>query len=217
MVVRDPRDGKIRIYTKGADGIVFKLLNKPSQGAIWDYTAKELSSFSRIGLRTLVVAYKEISEAEFVVWYDQLLKARADNMRGDDLVLVLAPKARPTEMIGSIGLHRCGAREARLDFWLGKPFWSQGYMSEAARALLDTAFSLTDLSAVHAMARLGDVAARHVLEACGFQAEGSGVETAPARGGTIPVERFALSRSQQTLAELTMTGRGSVPPHMQTA
>ncbi len=146
-----------------------------------------------------------------------VLKARADNMCGDDLVLVLAPKARPTEMIGSIGLHRCGAREARLDFWLGKPFWSQGYMSEAARALLDTAFSLTDLAAVHAVARLGDVAARHVLEACGFQAEGSGVETAPARGGTIPVERFALSRSQQTLAELTMTGRGSVPPHMQTA
>lgn len=148
---------------------------------------------------------------------DFVLKARADNMGGNDLVLVLAPKARPTEIIGAIGLHGRGAQEATLDFWLGKPFWAQGYMSEAAHALLDMAFSLTDLAAVHAVARQGDLAARHVLEACGFHAAGSAVETAPARGGTIPVERYALSRSQRALAELTMAGRDLVPPHMQTA
>jgi RimJ/RimL family protein N-acetyltransferase len=148
---------------------------------------------------------------------DFVLKARADNMGGNDLVLVLAPKARPTEIIGAIGLHGRGAQEATLDFWLGKPFWAQGYMSEAAHALLDMAFSLTDLAAVHAVARQGDLAARHVLEACGFHAAGSGVETAPARGGIIPVERYALSRSQRALAELTMAGRDLVPPHMQTA
>lgn len=148
---------------------------------------------------------------------DFVLKARADNMGGNDLVLVLAPKARPTEIIGAIGLHGRGAQEATLDFWLGKPFWAQGYMSEAAHALLDMAFSLTDLAAVHAVARRGDLAARHVLEACGFHAAGSGVETAPARGGIIPVERYALSRSQRALAELTMAGRDLVPPHMQTA
>ena len=148
---------------------------------------------------------------------DFVLKARTDNMGGNDLVLVLAPKARPTEILGANGLHGRGAQEATLDFWLGKPFWAQGYMSEAAHALLDMAFSLTDLAAVHAVARQGDLAARHVLEACGFHAAGSGVETAPARGGIIPVERYALSRSQRALAELTMAGRDLVPPHMQTA
>ena len=35
---------------------------------------------------------------------DFVLKARADNMAGGDLVLVLAPKARPTEIIGAIGV-----------------------------------------------------------------------------------------------------------------
>ena len=148
---------------------------------------------------------------------DFVLKARADNMAGGDLVLVLAPKARPTEIIGAIGLHGRGAQDATLDFWLGKPFWSQGHMSEAAHALLDMAFSLTDLAEVEACVRQGDAAARHVLEACGFRAAGPGVETAPARGGTILVERFALTRSQRLLAELTMTGRDLVPPHMQTA
>ena len=155
--------------------------------------------------------YPPGAAAEFV------LKARADNMGGEDLVLVLAPKARPTEMIGAIGLHRSDERDARLDFWLGKPFWSQGYMSEAARSLVDTAFSLTDLAAVHAVARQGDAAARHLLEACGFRAAGPGVETAPARGGTIPVERFLLSRGREASVGADITGADLFPPHMQTA
>ena len=146
-----------------------------------------------------------------------VLKARAANMGGDDCVLVLAPKARPTEMIGAIALRQCGERVAALDFWLGKPFWSQGYMGEAAQALVDMAFSITSLAAIHASVRQGDMAARRVLEACGFGAAGSGVETASARGGMIPVERFTLSRSQRALAELDMTGRDAVPPQMQTA
>jgi phospholipid-transporting ATPase len=78
VVVRDTRDNKIRIFSKGADGIMFPLLSKVSQGPLWDYTSKELSNFSRIGLRTLVVACKEIPEAEFLAWYDQLQKARSD-------------------------------------------------------------------------------------------------------------------------------------------
>jgi RimJ/RimL family protein N-acetyltransferase len=155
--------------------------------------------------------YPPGAAAEFV------FKARAANMAGGALVLVLAPKARPTEIIGAIGLQGRGAQEAKLEFWLGKPFWAQGYMSEAAHALLDMAFSLTDLAAVQAVARQGELAARHVLDACGFHATGPGVEAAPARGGMIPVERYALSRSQRLLAELSMTGRDPVPPHMQTA
>ena len=149
--------------------------------------------------------------AEFV------LKARAANMAGDDLVLVLAPKARPTEMIGAVSLRRSGERQATLDFWLGKPFWSQGQMSEAVRALVDTAFSLADLVEIRASARQGDGQAQRVLDACGFRAASSGVEVAPARGGMIPVERFTLARSQRELVELDRAGRDLVPPQMQTA
>ena len=155
--------------------------------------------------------YPPGAAAEFV------LKARADNMGGDALVLALAPKARPGDIIGAIALRRSGEQNATLDFWLGKPFWSQGYMSEAVRALTDMAFSFTDLAEIHASLRQDHAAARRALEACGFHATGPGVETAPARGGMIPIERFALSRSQRALDVLTMAGRDLVPPQMQTA
>ena len=155
--------------------------------------------------------YPPGAAAEFV------LKARADNVGGDALVLALAPKARHGDMIGAIALRRSGEQDATLDFWLGKPFWSQGYASEALRALIDMAFSFTDLAEIHASLRQDNAAARRVLEACGFHAAGPGVETAPARGGMIPVERFALSRSQRALDVLNMAGRDLVPPQMQTA
>ena len=149
--------------------------------------------------------------AEFV------LKARAANMGGGELVLALTPKARPSEIIGAIALPQSGERRAALDFWLGKPFWSQGYVSEAARALIDMAFSFTDLADIRASVRQDHAAAHWALEACGFQAAGPGVETAPARGGMIPVERFALLRSQRAPDVLNMAGRDLVPPQMQTA
>ena len=155
--------------------------------------------------------YPPGAAAEFV------LKARAANMGGRELVLALAPKARPGEIIGAIALRQSGERNATLDFWLGKPFWSQGYTGEALRALIDMAFSYTDLAEIHASLRQDHADARGALEACGFHAAGHGVETAPARGGMIPVDRFALSRSQRALDVLTMAGRDLVPPQMQTA
>ena len=148
---------------------------------------------------------------------DFVLKARAANMGGGELVLALTPKARPSETIGAIVLRQSGERNAALDFWLGKPFWSQGYVSEAARALVDMAFSYTDLAEIHASVRQDHGAAHGALEACGFQAAGQGVEMAPARGGMIPVERFALLRSQRAPDVLNMAGRDLVPPQMQTA
>ena len=50
------------------------------------------------------------------------------------------------EAIGSIGFHPCGRPEAighmELGYWLGEPHWGNGYIPEAARALLKIGFDL---------------------------------------------------------------------------
>ena len=61
-----------------------------------------------------------------------------------------------------------------LGFWLGRPHWGQGLMTEAGRALLDMAFQVTDLHMVTATARPGNGRSIGVLEACGFEAAGHG-------------------------------------------
>jgi RimJ/RimL family protein N-acetyltransferase len=155
--------------------------------------------------------YPPDAAAEFV------LKARAANADGGALVLALAPKARPTELIGVISLHRRGDEPPNLGYWLGKPFWSQGLMSEAAQAFLAMVFSLTDLVEIHACARQDNAASLRVLAKCGFRPVGPGVEFAPARGGSVPVERFLLSRAQAANSGAAITGADLFPPDMQTA
>jgi len=160
---------------------------------------------------TIPHPYPPGAAAEFV------LKARAANMGGGELVLALTTKARPTEMIGVISLHRRGEGPPNLAYWLGKPFWSKGLMSEAAQAFVAMVFSLTDLAEIHACARQDNAASLRVLAKCGFRPVGPGVEFAPARGGSVPVERFLLSRGQSANAEADTTGADLFPPHMQTA
>lgn len=54
-------NGTIKMYTKGADSIVKARLASDQKLNLDD----ELTKFSRIGLRTLLIAMKTISEADY--------------------------------------------------------------------------------------------------------------------------------------------------------
>ena len=127
---------------------------------------------------------------------DFVLRSRADNLAGAALVLMLAPRARPSETMGCISLRMTGPGQAELGYWLGRPYWGQGLMTEAAQTMLDVILQITDLTLVTASARPGNGRSIGVLEACGFQRVSSGLLTAPARGTLVPVEGFRLTRAQ---------------------
>lgn len=63
-VLRCP-DGKIRIFTKGADTVIFERLADPSQE---DDVTHALEEFASLGLRTLCLAQREISPKEYAEW-----------------------------------------------------------------------------------------------------------------------------------------------------
>ena len=93
VIVRDPRDQKLKVYCKGADNVIYHRLEsnyKPNgeQKAIkeWQDTLESLSVFAADGLRTLVLAYKEISEDYYCDWLQRLNKARAAMENRDALV-----------------------------------------------------------------------------------------------------------------------------------
>ncbi len=60
-------DGKIRIYCKGADTVIMERLHK--ENTIVDATLRHLEEYAYEGLRTLCLAYREVSESEFQDWY----------------------------------------------------------------------------------------------------------------------------------------------------
>ncbi|XP_072134331.1 phospholipid-transporting ATPase ID isoform X1 [Mobula birostris] len=66
VIVRNP-EGQIRLYSKGADTILFERLH-PSNEELMYVTSDHLSEFAGEGLRTLVLAYRDLDEAYFNKW-----------------------------------------------------------------------------------------------------------------------------------------------------
>jgi RimJ/RimL family protein N-acetyltransferase len=81
-----------------------------------------------------------------------------------------------------------------LGYWLGEPYWNNGYTTEAAHALIDMAFRTRDIDFIDARCRVTNVASRRVIQKCGFQFQSSGMVGSLALGGMVPVEWFRLDR-----------------------
>lgn len=77
-VVRCP-DGKIRLFCKGADTVIFERLG-PNQ-EFSEATLVHLEEYATEGLRTLCVAYRDIPDAEYNEW-ERLYDSAAAQMTG---------------------------------------------------------------------------------------------------------------------------------------
>ena len=109
------------------------------------------------------------------------------------VVLAREPEAH---LVGAVGFGRMGedASDPDLGYWLGEPFWGNGYATEAARAAIDFAFAERGLARLVAGCRIANGASRRVLEKCGFQYSGDAMMDSRYFGGTVPVRRFRLER-----------------------
>jgi RimJ/RimL family protein N-acetyltransferase len=98
------------------------------------------------------------------------------------------------EVIGACGFDIRNGVEPEIGYWLGAPFWGQGYATEAVRALIDHAFETCEHTAVQAGARVSNSASRRVLEKCGFQWTGVALYRMRAINSSAPCDRFRLER-----------------------
>lgn len=71
VLVRAP-DGKIKIYTKGADTVIYERLANDN---LTQVTSKHLQQFAHDGFRTLCCAYAEIDKAKYDEWSLRLKEA----------------------------------------------------------------------------------------------------------------------------------------------
>lgn len=53
-------------------------------------------------------------------------------------------------LVGAINLHEITEAKAELGYWIGEPYWGNGYCTEAARALINFAFEQFDLKKIEA-------------------------------------------------------------------
>ena len=75
-------------------------------------------------------------------------------------------------LIGIVGAARDSLFEYGLFYHLGKEYWGRGYATEAAKAIVDVAFKLSDIMRVSADALMTNPASSRVLEKIGMKFEG---------------------------------------------
>ncbi|KAF6739741.1 Phospholipid-transporting ATPase ID [Oryzias melastigma] len=84
VIVRNP-EGRIRLYCKGADTVLFERLQPCNQELI-TITSDHLNEYAADGLRTLALAYRDLSEEEWEAWSESHRMAdKATDCREDRL------------------------------------------------------------------------------------------------------------------------------------
>ncbi|KAG7880820.1 hypothetical protein KL937_001667 [Ogataea polymorpha] len=74
VVLRTP-EGRIMLYSKGADNVIYERLDPKADQEMLSKTAIHLSEYAQEGLRTLCIAEKEISEKDFNEWHSKYKEA----------------------------------------------------------------------------------------------------------------------------------------------
>jgi len=123
------------------------------------------------------------------VFYGRHSESRA---RGEAHVFVLVRKSDGT-FIGKNGLHaKDGVVE--MGYWLGKPYWGQGFATEAARRVLAFGFDEMKLERVVAGWFEDNAASGNVLAKLGFTATESVERNCLARRRTVRCNMLTLTR-----------------------
>jgi [ribosomal protein S5]-alanine N-acetyltransferase len=79
------------------------------------------------------------------------------------------------QLIGTISIHTIQDTFLRgeIGYALAKKYWNKGYVTEAARAVIDYAFSMIGFNRIEAHHSLDNASSGKVMEKCGMQYEGN--------------------------------------------
>lgn len=107
--------------------------------------------------------YPEDGTTEY--WRDILSPKMAS---GDELCWAIRLKSDPADAIGQINL-RPNAEDEHRGFWIGRPHWGQGYVTEAANAVTEYWFETMDKPKLIISARHDNDASNRIKEKQGFR------------------------------------------------
>jgi RimJ/RimL family protein N-acetyltransferase len=102
-------------------------------------------------------------------------------------------------LIGGVGLDGStgdGSDEPALGYWLGQPYWGNGYGREAAAAVIDYGFRTLDLKTIRAYTDPGNTVSQQVLLHCGLKHVGEIELLTPTHLGARRAPLFRISRPE---------------------
>ncbi len=104
---------------------------------------------------------------------EKWIGTHAEEFAQGKLVNFAITSRKQGHLIGAIGLTiNKEHKNAELGYWIGKPYWNNGYCTEATKAVLRYGFEVLDLNRIHAHHFKRNPASGRVIRAIGMLYEG---------------------------------------------
>jgi RimJ/RimL family protein N-acetyltransferase len=96
-----------------------------------------------------------------------------DFEKGNQVVFAIALR-QENYLIGAMGLSSIDKEHdhATLGYWIGKPYWNQGYCTEAGQSVLNYGFGKLNLNRIYAEHFTRNPASGRVMQKLGMKHEG---------------------------------------------
>jgi [ribosomal protein S5]-alanine N-acetyltransferase len=93
--------------------------------------------------------------------------------KGESVTFAIVRKA-DKQLIGAIGVHIYPINQlAEMGYWIGKPYWKQGYCTEAAAEVIRYSFEQLGLNRIQARHMTKNPASGRVMQKIGMKYEGT--------------------------------------------
>lgn len=95
-------------------------------------------------------------------------------------------------IIGAIGLHDREDDKAELGYWLGIPYWNKGYVTEAAKAIVDFGFNELGFHKIFATHFIHNPASGRIMEKIGMEQEAVLIQEIKKDGEYFDLVRYSI-------------------------
>lgn len=127
----------------------------------------------------------------------------------EDQVRVAITLADSGKLVGGVGLRLDdGHNRAELGYWIGMPYWGNGYATEASQALIEYGFRELKLERIYASHTTNNPASGNVLRKLGMKYEGCQRKHIVKWGEYLDLELYGLLRQDYR------DGRGPSPSNI---
>lgn len=96
------------------------------------------------------------------------------------------------QIMGAIGLHDREDDKAELGYWIGIPYWNKGYVTEAAKAIIDFGFDELKLNKIFATHFLHNPASGRIMEKIGMKKEAVLIKEVKKDGEYFDLVRYCI-------------------------
>lgn len=126
-------------------------------------------------------------ENDAISWV-KMSKEAFDNNTG----YTFAIRNKEGQIMGAIGLHDRDDDKAELGYWIGIPYWDKGYVTEAAKAIIDFGLNELKLNKIFATHFLHNPASGRIMEKIGMEQEAVLIKEVKKDGEYFDLVRYCI-------------------------